>query len=146
MTPSEKRAEIVRLREEEGWTHRRIAEHFGDAYSSIARQLKSHREGRPTADAPNRYGPRAEILNGALCYAVERAMREQGLNWSTLAERAGQIHTGHGRGDATRIQRALGLKPFSGKNGKQYYQTSLSYDLALRIATAAGLDPVDVGL
>jgi len=52
-----------------------------------------------------------------------------------------------GRPDGYRVKRALGIKPspFGKGYGLKCIQ-STSYDRALRIAYAIGVDPVDVGL
>jgi hypothetical protein len=48
--------------------------------------------------------------------------------------------------DATIVRRALGMKAYRGSDSTPRRQENLTYDLALRIAEALNLDPVDVGL
>jgi len=52
-----------------------------------------------------------------------------------------------GRADGHRVKRALGIKPVNFGHGYGWKRIqSTSYDRALRIAYAIGVDPVDVGL
>jgi hypothetical protein len=47
----------------------------------------------------------------------------------------------------TRIRRVLGLSPWiQAYTGRRYYQSRIGYDLAVEIAQAADIDPVEVGL
>lgn len=49
------------------------------------------------------------------------------------------------RPDTARLRRLLGISA-NGKGGRRYRQAGMSYDNAVRIASAADIDPVDVGL
>jgi hypothetical protein len=54
-------------------------------------------------------------------------------------------------GDTTRLQRALGMKPHPAgkKSGREYEPTVrefVPYELAVALADALGLDPVDAGV
>lgn len=48
--------------------------------------------------------------------------------------------------DTHRVRRAIGLRTYSGKNGKRHVKQHIGPDLAKRLADAMGLDYWDVGL
>jgi len=83
-----------------------------------------------------------------LADAVARMQLEQDLSLSEICRNLGWVKD-NGKADTTRLQRRLGrMSCMSTHNGKMYRSTqkTIGYDLASRIAKAAGIDPVDVGL
>jgi hypothetical protein len=73
---------------------------------------------------------------------------EQDLSLSEICRNLGWVKD-NGKSDTTRLQRRLGrMSCMSTHNGKVYRgtQQTIRYELATRIAKAAGIDPVDVGL
>jgi len=83
-----------------------------------------------------------------LAEAVARMQEEQDLSLSEICRNLGWVKD-NGKSDTTRLQRRLGrMSCMSTHNGKVYRgtQQTIRYELATRIAKAAGIDPVDVGL
>lgn len=83
-----------------------------------------------------------------LAEAIARMQDEQNLSLSEICRNLGWVKT-NGKADTTRLQRRLGrMSCMSTKNGKVYRgnQQNINYDLATKIAKAAGIDPIDVGL
>ena len=83
-----------------------------------------------------------------LATMVARLQTEQGLTLSEICRNLGWYSSG-GRPDTNRLQRRLGrLSHSTVKRGKLYqsHQKTIGYDLAVKIAKAAGVDPVDAGL
>lgn len=57
------------------------------------------------------------------------------------------VHHGRREPDTLRLRRALGLRPSYGAAGTlPTFRTTISVDLALRVADALGLDPHEAGL
>jgi hypothetical protein len=66
------------------------------------------------------------------------------VSWSSLAGAVwGPRKTQPGKGDSTRLKRALGLMPHATSRA---CATTIDYDVACDIAAAVGVDPLDVGL
>lgn len=83
-----------------------------------------------------------------LAEAIARMQDEQDLSLSEICRNLGWVKS-NGKADTSRLQRRLGkMSCMSTHNGKMYrgIQRTISYELAARIAKAAGIDPVDVGL
>lgn len=79
---------------------------------------------------------------------LAKAVEECGLSASEICRNLGWVRD-CGKSDTSRLRRRLGLlQATSVKGTKVYrgYQRRITYDLALRIAKAAHIDPVDVGL
>ena len=81
-------------------------------------------------------GPYREVPVDGLREAFERS----GLTSGELARRLGWT-----KPDGYRVYRQLGLTPHHSRGHVEFRQT-MSYDRALEIANALGVDPVDVGL
>ncbi len=85
---------------------------------------------------------------------LREAVLASGMPLSTICCQMGWLCTKRKRptpgGDTARLKRTLGLLPncTRGRTGKRYATTmdTINYHTAVRIAAAAGLDPVDVGL
>jgi hypothetical protein len=96
------------------------------------------------------------IENTELRRACMRAVQEGRATWQGLATEVGLIRntrSRHGRlyvcGDGTGLRRRLGVVAYSTiKYGRRYTAVNMTidYDLALKLAEAVDLDPVDVGL
>lgn len=85
------------------------------------------------------------VENAELRDAVLAAVARHDVTWAGLARAAGW----HQRDGGTKLQSALGHRPYCvGSHGRltRGYQTRINYDRAVKIALAAGIDPVDVGL
>lgn len=67
------------------------------------------------------------------------AWERSGLSLSTVARRLGRVYGG--QADTTYVRRRLGLASHHGA-----IQTHVGYDVAMQIAQALDVDPVDVGL
>jgi hypothetical protein len=91
------------------------------------------------------HGPRQDRTPTApLLAAVTRAIKEgRSSSWGVLAREVGMV-----QGDSSRLKRTLGALPHvSGPNkGAPVFSKTLPYGLAVEIARAAGVDPVDAGL
>lgn len=72
------------------------------------------------------------------------------LSASEVAKRIGWLHDdgkGYMKGDTSRVQRTLGLKPYDPGNGSPIkYRTEIRYETAELIARAINVDFRDVGL
>ncbi|MDW5592994.1 hypothetical protein VSS74_01505 [Conexibacter stalactiti] len=84
------------------------------------------------------------ISNGPLRLAVEHAMRRGGLSLSEIARRADPPF-----GDATQVARLIGrIRTPRCRRGERFYppryRTEISVDDAVRVARAAGIDPIDI--
>jgi hypothetical protein len=80
-----------------------------------------------------------------LWHELARRPRSGNLTPSTAALRAG-FRTPDGRGDTSRFERRLGLRPVgSGSRGPRR-NTSVNYETALTLCRALGRDPVELGL
>lgn len=79
---------------------------------------------------------------------LREAFEASGLTPSTVARRLGWMkYSGHTDPDVTRLRRALGIAPvIAARTGARYTNQRIGYDLALLIARALNIDPVDVGL
>lgn len=86
----------------------------------------------------------AKIPNAPLRRAVERAMRAYGLSLSEIARRAEPPFR-----DATHVARLIGRIKTQRQRRRERvypprYRTEISVDDAVRVARAAGVDPIDV--
>lgn len=73
---------------------------------------------------------------------IQRAFADSGLSQNEVARRMGWVRSPTPNTD--RVRRALGIKPTSGSRPKK--QTSVTYERALELIDAMGLEPVDYGL
>ena len=74
-------------------------------------------------------------------------LRASGMEtWSTMCARIGWTEEPNGRAQTSRLQRALGLRPYCGGNAPWKYKRFISVKLATLICSALDLDPVDLGL
>ena len=114
-----------------GSTLRRAARETGVDRDALSRALCS-------------LGSADEIPNGPLRLAVERAMAREGLSLSEIARRAEPPYS-----SATQVARLIGRirTPRCRRRERCYpprYRTVISIDDAVRVARAAGVDPVDI--
>lgn len=79
----------------------------------------------------------AYVESEPLRRAFETVQREQGVTPNQIAERVGWV-----KPDGQRVRRSLGLKI----EGRGHQGKYLSYENALALARAMGVDPVEVGL
>jgi hypothetical protein len=110
---------------------RRVARETGVARKSLRRALA----GGTTADT---------ISNGPLRHAVERVMQRDALSLSEISRRAEPPFAG-----ATHVARLIGRIRTARcrRGGRLYpprYRTEISLVDAVRVARAAGIDPIDV--
>jgi hypothetical protein len=71
------------------------------------------------------------------------------LGWMRFPRRrrGGKVYGPHEEADGSRVKRALGLRAHkSGQGSMPQLRQSCSYEMALKLAEAIGVDPVDVGL
>ena len=74
------------------------------------------------------------------------ARRKSGrLTASTAALRAG-FRTPDGRGDTSRFERRLGLRPVGSGSRGATHNTSVNYETGVTLCRALGRDPVELGL
>jgi hypothetical protein len=74
--------------------------------------------------------------------ACEKAMAvRQFESWAAIAAACGYIHSGSTKGDVSRLRRRLGATQCDGRKSMH-----ISYEVALLIVNALGLDPVDFDL
>lgn len=76
-----------------------------------------------------------------LAEAIQERVGNRWLTWSQIGRAMGWTLS-RGRADTSTVQRALGLRP--GAKGET--NRRIDYETAVRLARAAGLDPVEVGL
>lgn len=110
---------------------RRVARETGVDRSSLRRALAADE----SAD---------KIPNDVLRCVVERVMQRDGLSLSEIARRAEPPF-----GDATQVARLIGRirTPRCRRGERVYpprYRTEISIDDAVRVARAAGIDPIDI--
>lgn len=90
--------------------------------------------------------PKDNVPNTLLRGAVVKEV-EKGRSWRSISEAAG-INVTASAGQT--LKRYLGVEPTYTTKKKvpygPYFQKTLRYELALRIAHAINVDPVDVGL
>lgn len=71
---------------------------------------------------------------------------ENQLTWSIMAITLWGRQSHNNRGDTTRLQRLLGVKPYSpSTKGTHRTAETINYHVAMHILKAAHVDPVDVG-
>lgn len=105
--------------------------------SDLRRARLRRRSDFARAAALTRYEVPVEQLRDALQKAVERGE----TTYSEVARRMGWM-----KPDGFRVRRAVGIaKSYARRSGRQQ-QEFMSYDLAMALAEAIGVDPVDVGL
>jgi hypothetical protein len=71
------------------------------------------------------------------------------LGWMRFPRRrrGGKVYGPHMIADESRVKRTLGLRVHKcGRDSKSRLRQSCSYEMALKLAEAIGVDPVDVGL
>jgi hypothetical protein len=74
------------------------------------------------------------------------ARRKSGhLTASTAALRAG-FRTPDGRGDTSRFERRLGIRPVGSGGRRATHNSSVNYETGLTLCRALGRDPVELGL
>lgn len=77
------------------------------------------------------------------------AVLASGLTLGEIAVRLGWMRRDakhrHPIGDESRLRRRLGLRPTTSK-GKHQTSRYITYETAVKIARAAHIDPVDIGL
>lgn len=83
-------------------------------------------------------------VGGIPVESIRRAVATAEVTPNELARRLGHTR-GNGKPDCSPIRRAMGLHP-EYKNGRKYFQQTVSYEKAARIIVALGLDPVDYGV
>ena len=66
------------------------------------------------------------------------------VSLSELARRLGYMRS-NGKPDTSPVRRSLGMHA-EYKNGRKYYQQTVSYEKAADIIIALGLDPIDYGV
>jgi len=72
---------------------------------------------------------------------LRKALLESGVSTSELARRLGWV-----RPDSSRVARQLGILSNVDSTGRSYVRETTSYERALEICEALGIDPVDVDL
>jgi len=72
---------------------------------------------------------------------LRQALLDSGVTTSELARRLGWV-----RPDTVRVARQLGILPNIDGTGRSYTRETTSYERALEICEALGIDPVDVDL
>jgi hypothetical protein len=80
---------------------------------------------------------------------IREAFERSEVSAYELAERLGYWRTDRGvrRPCASSVQKALGIRERSAKNGKRAkLPTKMRYETAVRFARELGLDPIDVGI
>jgi hypothetical protein len=87
----------------------------------------------------------ATIPNAELRRAVDRVMQREGLSLSEIARRAEPAYSG----GATQVARLIGrIRTARCRRGERVYppryRTEVSIDDAVRVARAAGIDPIDI--
>lgn len=80
--------------------------------------------------------------------ALIQHIAETDDNWNRIALRVWppEKNKNKGQGQVTRLKRYVGEKPHTPSTGGQGLSVSIDYDIAVRIARAAGLDLIAVGL
>lgn len=78
---------------------------------------------------------------------LREAFQRSGKSPADVARELGWT-THKGDADGPRVKRALGLRPYTagGRPGETFMRKRCSYDTAVRLAEAIGVDPADVGL
>jgi hypothetical protein len=84
------------------------------------------------------------IDNRPIREAVETAVRN-GTSYNEICNRLGWS-TPDGNGDTSRLRRRIGAMPYLAGNGVQGRSHTIHYDVAVSIADAINVDPVDLGL
>lgn len=74
-----------------------------------------------------------------------RHVAEQ-LNWTTVKYRSRRYPGGRRYPDSYRVRRTLGLSLDHDMDGNRRHRARCSYETAVRLITAMGLNPVDFGL
>lgn len=79
---------------------------------------------------------------------LREAFLRSGLSAADVARALGWTCQAHGRphADGPRVKRALGLKPQQNGDGLVTTRQRCSYEMAVRLAAAIGVDPWEVGL
>lgn len=86
--------------------------------------------------------PNQHTADGAIgVEVVQQALADSGITISELARRMGWVHT---RPNLTKTNRALGRSKASGSHEGAI--KSVSYERAIALIEAMGLEPVDYGL
>ncbi|MCP9491552.1 MAG: hypothetical protein MSC31_17005 [Solirubrobacteraceae bacterium MAG38_C4-C5] len=115
------------------------AAHRGEPWRRAAKRLRAQAE-------QARQRQRVPTLPFQMLWsqASDPSRSDQPLTASLAAERIGYFLDG--RPDTTRLRRRLGVADQDDKAGGQRRQRAVSYDTALTLCTALGVDPVEVGL
>jgi len=104
--------------------------------------------------SPDKNNFRREIPVKALADEVQRIMFRRGYSWSDVCDLLGWERVEGGkyrkqkwtRADPTRIQRRLGLMPYTCKDGTKECSKTIHYTNAVEICKALDIYPLDVGL
>ncbi len=73
---------------------------------------------------------------------LREAFLRSGRTYGHVCREIGWVSQRQPHGDTTRLARALGIRP---ESGRRVYRTHVRYETATIIARALDLDPVDVG-
>jgi hypothetical protein len=112
----------------------RDAARRGGAWWPAARRLRAQTRGA-------RHAQRLAVLPFQLLWRDLSRRKGGHLSTTTAALRAG-FRTPDGRGDTSRFERRLGLRPVGGATRN----TSVNYETGVTLCRALGRDPVELGL
>ena len=84
------------------------------------------------------------IDNAPIRAAVEQAVAG-GMTYSAICRALGWLKP-NGSGDTSRLRRRIGAMPHLAGNGRHDTSRTINYELAVQIARAIDIDPVEVGL